>query len=560
MSCPDPSALRLAAEGADPAAAAHAGSCERCGRLLVAAAREATLLREALEATPPPGALDAALAAVAAEQGAEAARPPGGRARPPSGRSPGRRAPRPAARGDDALPRVLLGLLLGLFVAALLLLGGRASTPPAPPRQPPPTTTPPPPPRRDPTPPPRPATDPGPATEPGPAPGTEEELVTAQGPETDAPPPPSTDAPPGSTDAPPASTDAPPPRAPRPPDAPPPGTRTTPAAAFATLRAGKLAPAGGAPLAVGDPLPAGVALDAGPGGAEVELAGCAAVALAPRARVGASPAQAAPGAEAGVEVELLKGSLAIRTAGTRPWALVTPEARITPVGTLVVATRDGTRTRLTTLEGAARLAPAGGGDEVVVRAGFEAEATKGRAVPAPRPLAARELAWLPQALRPARPVAAPELLLAFDFEDGQAWTKGTLRAGGARGSRAALLGAPATDTYAAVAELERPGAAVFTLQPELWIEAHVRVDRAARVVLQVWDVDRKENLAHMQDVPAGRWTSIAAPLRAFGDASGRPRPGPFPAGDRATSLAVFAGERGQLLELLVDDVRVWRER
>src|SRR5262249_49546016 len=112
--------------------------------------------------------------------------------------------------------------------------------------------------------------------------------------------------------------------------------------------------------------------------------------------------------------------------------------------------------------------------------------------------------------------------------------------------------------YAVVVELEQPGG-VLTMDPALVIEVTCKVDKRTKVALQLWDIDRKENVASMTTLEPGKWTTLAVPLRDFGDPAGRPLAKPIAAGDKATCFSVFAGEASETVELLVDDVRFLRE-
>lgn len=517
-------ALAEVGDALDPPAAAHARACARCARRVAQARAEEQALRAALPVEPPPGVVDATLRAVRA-----AADDAGDDAAEPRSRRP--RARRRPAAGASAAP-LWLPLVLALLVVAAGALALRArpapstSPPPGPPAPaaPPPAATPPPP-----------TVAPPPAAldlDPWDASQDDGEDDPAPSPEPPAAPPPDVvvEAPP-QTDAPPPPTAAP--------------------AALARVASGKV-DAGGRVLGPGDALAAGEALRAVGGPAEVEVPGCVAVALAPRAIARLERA----GDEVAVRLE--RGRLLVRTRGPGAWALVTAEGQARPLGTALLAQRDGARTRLATVEGLVRVSPATGGDALDLRPGFEAELARGR------PLAARPasplgpaLTWLPAALRPAAP-ASPELLAEHLFEDGRGrWTRGDPHTPGARGSRACLRGVAGAGDYAVSVELEAL-AGVVTVEPDLWLEATVRVDRPARVALQVWDFDRKENLAHLATVEAGRWTTLAAPLRAFTGPAGEPR-GPVVRGGRGTCVTVFAGEPGQPLELLVDDVRLWRQ-
>lgn len=570
--CPDASRLRLAAD--DPldldalGVASHAARCPVCGPRLAAARTEVRALGDALRAAdgPPPGALARTLARLAAEPDdapAAASQDPRSARAASDGKLPAARRGKTSRAGhrpprDEGPARAALVALAVVIAGALVLLLGRR--PPAPPTLEPtlePTTEPttvtaprtPPRPRRPvATEPPRaperaPATEAAPlpdrATEwgPEPAPGNDEPVVATTG---TAPPPAPTE--PATT----TTTEAP-----------------APALVDVRLRAGRLSRAGGAAFGVGDQVPPGTAVEAGVGGADLDVGGAVRVALAARGRVTVS----APAPDGPIEVALARGALAARSVhgAARAYAVVTPEGRALPVGTTFLVARTGERTRVTTLDGAVRLrAPdRQDGDEVVVHAGFEAEAAARRPPTLPRPAARVDAGWLPDDLRPAR-LEVPRLLVDLAFEAGADGVgRATWRAGGARGSRGCLVGVPdGGGVYARAVELERPGGQVFAIDPDALVEAVVRVDRPraddvrpVRVALQVWD--GSENRALLVDLPPGRFVPIGARLRDLTGPSGEARP-PQKAGGRAESLAVFAGESDEEVLLLVDDLRVSR--
>ena len=190
----------------------------------------------------------------------------------------------------------------------------------------------------------------------------------------------------------------------------------------------------------------------------------------------------------------------------------------------------------------------------LVRAGFEVELAKGKPAPLPHPIV-KAPSWTSG--------RAPriELVRAFTFEDDkQGWTAGELVAGGAHGSRGALRGIARSGEYSTAVELEDTRSPVLRTDPGLWIEATLEVDRKTQVVIQLWDADRKENVSRFATVEPGAWTTVAAPLRDFGEPSGKPRSTPIPKGDRASCLSIFAGEGGEKVELVVNDVRFYLER
>jgi hypothetical protein len=134
------------------------------------------------------------------------------------------------------------------------------------------------------------------------------------------------------------------------------------------------------------------------------------------------------------------------------------------------------------------------------------------------------------------------------------------RRAGAHGSKGALRAVPRTGDWAVGAEIEEAKGAVFKTDPDLIVEAVVKVDRRSKVVLQVWDLDARENLAHFATVEPGVWTTVTAKLSDFTDPAGEPRGRPVGEGDRASCFTVFAGEGGSKVELLVDDVRFYFAR
>jgi hypothetical protein len=328
--------------------------------------------------------------------------------------------------------------------------------------------------------------------------------------------------------------------------APAPGTaRVEPALAIA--RAGKLSVQGRA-LASGETVPVDAVLQNGTTAAVVDLPGRAVVHVAPSARIAVKKGD---GGEVVVLVE--RGQVFARTTEKGGYAIASADVKARPLGTAFLVAVDAKATRVATADGVVRLESDRG--DATVRAGFESEVLKGRAPSLARPATglAKALGWLPADARPR--VTVPSIVRAFDFEAGaDGFQMGRVASPGAHGSRGCLEGVTAKSVYARVVELEQLNASgVLALDPELVIEVTVRVDRRAKVCVQAWDPDRKENLAFITTVEAGKWTTVAAPLKDFTDASGRPR-GPVASG-RASCFDVFAGESGEALELRVDDVR-----
>jgi hypothetical protein len=316
------------------------------------------------------------------------------------------------------------------------------------------------------------------------------------------------------------------------------------------VRAGKVS-AGDQVYALGAALPAGVELSVSGRVAEVESPGAVRLVLAPRTRFRVSENKG------GRLIRLEEGRLLATSAGKVPYALATADGLATPVGTTFLLTRRRGSTRVATLEGAVRFEV--GDTRLLVRAGFEALARKGK-LAGPALLwssPAKALKWLPRDRRPVLPKRL-RVVRSFAFErDAQGFGKGTWRAGGAHGSRGALASVAHGDSWSRVVEIE-DAAGVVTLDPDLWVEATVRVSRKTRLALQVWDFDRKENWTHIVSVEPGRWVTLSASLRQFTDAAGKPRGRVVKLGNRGSTFNVFAGQQGEQVELLVDDVRFVR--
>lgn len=532
-SCPDLATLRAHSEspGADRALAGHVAQCARCRRLVDLAQREEAAIRAALPVETPRGLLEKTLAALDAES------------------TPSRRRPAsPRADRSTGAGWLALGAVAFAALALLVVLGRGPSSehegsdapnlaatlapqPSASPRAPSSSPSPA-------------APETRPTAEPGPEP-TPEALVP--GPSPAGPPvepaPESPAATPG-----PGST-------PAPATAPSPGeVVASRGKTLARVRSGKLA-ASRRTFAAGDALPEGESLEVQGSAAEVEGVDAVALVLAAHARV-----TVRAGGSGETVFALAAGSRALaRTTGAGKWSVETPDARVTPLGTELVVAVEAKLTRVSLLEGRARVAVERAA-ALEVRAGFEAEVARGHAPEAPRPfVAARAVAFLPEALRPKKLPASQRLVRAHTFDDGlDGATKGEhVTTGGARGSRGCVRAARLGTDYAVVVEMDasasRTGALV--LDPGLWVEVTVKVDHRTRVVLQVWDSDAKENLAFYATVEPGQWTTVSAPLRSFGDANGAPRSKPVRSGDRSTCFSVFAGEPSETVELLVDDVR-----
>jgi hypothetical protein len=527
--CPDLDRIRAFAEG-DPAEAAladHARDCARCARLVDLARREEAALRAALPVDPPEGLLERTLAAlrepepVRRRARASSAAPgfliivavlavvvaivasttrdepgPGGEPRPAPPTGPAPAAPAPVRSGDDVVARA------------------------EPSRERPPAER---------------SSEP---TEPAPREPTPEPAPREPAPEA---------APREPTPREPAPESVP--REPAPPaHEPSPSRSTEKTPALARLRAGRVT-VGGRELAPGAELAAGDAIQARAGAIELDVRS-ASVHAAPSSRLVLSERDGA------ALVALERGAVFAR-AGTGPLTVTTQDGSFATSGAALVAREPG-RTRVASFEG--RVVASVSDGEVLVRAGWEVDVARGRAPTLARPISDARIAWLPPAARPSIGKATREVVRSFSFDEtSDGFTKGKRVAGGARGSAGCLRGDPLGTDYAVVVELESM-AGVATSDPDLWVEASVKVDHRARVVLQLWDLDRKENLAHATTLEPGKWTTIAAPLGEFGDAGGKPLARALGRGDKLTCFSVFAGEPGASIELLVDDVRFLLER
>jgi hypothetical protein len=249
----------------------------------------------------------------------------------------------------------------------------------------------------------------------------------------------------------------------------------------------------------------------------------------------------------------------------RPYAIETADARLLPLGTEFVVATSSNSTKVSVLDGTVRVGvfqkrgAAQNESPLVsldVNAAFEARVSGSKgADPLVRFDAKRAVDWLPKTLRPEKLPPRLSLVREFAFDQGQEGaTKGEyVRFAGGTLPKGAVRGATVPTDYARIVEIDHPG--IVKLDPNLWVEATVKVDKTTRVVLQVWDLDAKENLAFFATVEPGTWTTIGAPLRSFGDASGKPRAQPVHAGDQANCVSVFAGEPGESVELLVTNVR-----
>jgi hypothetical protein len=229
---------------------------------------------------------------------------------------------------------------------------------------------------------------------------------------------------------------------------------------------------------------------------------------------------------------------------------------VKPCGTAFAVALEAVGTRVTTVEGEVELEPVAR-DAVAprVRPGFEARLVRGKKTELPSPCATDKATdWLPREKRP-RPAPLPRLTgeLAFDETTGKFphLGRGELMAEGR------VRGAWTESSGFSMVQLVGPKLA--PLDPEIWFEAVVRVDRPATVSLMVWDDEVKENFAVERPVEPGRFTTVAAPLRDFYDKAKKGRA--IGAGDSTHELTVYAAAReGGRVELVLERVRFFRER
>jgi hypothetical protein len=355
--------------------------------------------------------------------------------------------------------------------------------------------------------------------------------------------------------------------------------------ALAVLRSGKVS-SGGKALAAGDVVPEGDAVEVG---SLVELESTDSVKLL----VASGSKLSVKRGDRGEPVFFLSsGKVFARSAGKRGYAIASADARTTPLGTEFVVSVELGKTRVSTLEGRVRVdverAPVPGGGAVDVRAGFEADVVKGKSPEVPHPFAAAHtVSWLPDGVRPKTLPAQPRVVRVFNFEDGEGFNQGVIVPGGAHGSKHALKGA--LEDEGSMVELSDERAQSLDFDPNLWVEVTCKVDKAAAVVLEVVGGRKKmdhagpggpggprfgerevpKNLELRTRVEAGRWVTIAAPVRDFLDVAdfrhfagpGGPRhPGrDIKPSNHVERFAVFAMSKGETVELLVDDVRFFYE-
>lgn len=549
MSCGDPLHLRALAEeegdledGSLRALAEHVRACDACRARVEEYRAEERALRDALVLPAPATLRRSTLRAFDAET---AARRPG---RPP---------------WVALVAAVALG---ALAVGALALIptrrengAGDAGSPPQPAVTGPPPSSPPPsspspsmpstPTPSTPTPP-TPVPPPAPVAPLPPAPPPQAPVAPPE-------PPPPVVAPPAPLPAPPGPERAPPPPPPEelthaPPPTPPVATQAT---VLASLKKGKLQVKGRA-LAEGEALPEREPLVAATL-VEVESAGAVALVLAPGTRVSLQAS-----AKGEPDFTLASGKLLARTLAdhTRRYSVATADALLTPLGTSFVVALESGKTRVSTFDGAVRaeVERAPGDASLDVRAGFEAELTKGKTPEPSHPFAASKVAsWLPEGLRPALP-PAPRIVRTFSFEkDTDGFTKGELLPA-ARGVRRALRGVAASRDYATRVELEDVRAGIAVLEPDLHFEARVKLSRRANVDFQIKDQDRNANLKlGFEGVEPGRWVTLSVAVRDLRAADGSALATPVKAGEKAIRLDLLAGAQGDVLELQVTDVRFY---
>ncbi len=500
MTCPEVHLLRAFAEPEgveglvpDPASfARHVERCERCAKVMALAREEERALR-GLAPAPPAGAARALQRTLARLE-----------------------KQRPAPRA----PRLLVSILVSIAAAAaLLVLVPRA---PAPPEE----------------------HAPGAPAPPAPPPP----MPPARAPELPKPAPVVEPAPPAPPEMPPPPAEEEPPPAPVPPEPPPVVTEAPPAPpapesharALAFLRAGPLT-VNGKPLARNEALPEGVSLVAAGACAEVETVGSATIVLAPRSTV-----RLAASEKGEPELTLVSGKL-LATSHGAPYAIATRDGRATPRGTTFTVILEKQGTRVATLDGEVQLVPAGPVERVAsIRAGFEARAARGK-VELPEPCSPEKLLdWLPREKRPKLPAARALVAdFAYDGVSGRFahLSGGQLLPGGYARAAGAASG---------FSNVQLTGPRLLELGPELWVEAIVKLDRAGSIELMVWDDEVKENFSWGESVEAGRWVSVAAPLKAFKDKGKLGRR--VAAGDATHELNVCAPAG----ELLVERVRVFK--
>jgi hypothetical protein len=344
--------------------------------------------------------------------------------------------------------------------------------------------------------------------------------------------------------------------------APPLASSERPAEVLASVRSGPLKAAGKA-LTAGEVLREPTSLVVGASVAVLESAGAARFVLAPRTQL-----QIAKGSGGELLLTVVRGRAFATSLGEAHYALATRDGRAVPRGTAFVVAVEGNGTRVTTVEGTVSVAVEGAtiaSRTKDVRAGFELSFARGRSPTEARPAAAiaRAVEWIPSSLRP-RELPAPGLVVGFSFSEGlpslragAEWSGMSIVRSGEQSGSSCVSAQKSPDTSVSVtAGLYDPG--FSALDPEITLEARVKVDRRTRVVLLVWDERVKDNLGHETVVEPDVWTTVGAPLREF-----TPRtPGSkesVQSGDGAHGFTIYAGD-GKPLELLVASVKLYRSR
>ncbi|HZV00013.1 MAG TPA: FecR domain-containing protein [Planctomycetota bacterium] len=504
--CPDNRTLRAVACGVEPAGA-HIASCSRCQELIEAFRAEEKALRDAVR-TPLSETRARALAALRKET-----------------RGGSRRVPRPSGPRVGA-PFVLS--ILAVFVTVLVLVKALGTPPPVETKEPAPEG----PrifvPKGDELPPPR-----TPAPESPPAEVVSEDATTTI---PEVAPTPSSEAP----EAPPAPLT----EAPSPSPVLPEASREE--GALAVLRSGPVK-AGSKSLSPGARMRDDSTLVVGTSVAVVESEGAASFVLAP-----GSQFKVSKGARGELVLSVAKGRVFARSLGKSSYAVSTRDGRAQPHGTEFVVALESGSTRVTTIEGTVRVSVDGAGS-ADVRPGFELGFARGKAPSDPRPATAiaKAVEWLPASTRP-KELPTPGLLLSYSFATGLPPLGQGAEWQGMRVVNGAVSAEKSTqDTSVSVmAGLEDPS--FPKLDPDITVEAKVKVDRATRVVILIWDDRIKDNLGLETTVEPGAWTTIGAPLRDF-----KPRtPGSketVQAGDGAHGFTIYAGD-GKTLELSIASV------
>ncbi|HZV00191.1 MAG TPA: FecR domain-containing protein [Planctomycetota bacterium] len=569
MTCPDTLTLRIFAEGElddSRKVEQHVARCETCRMLVEQARREERVLREQLKVEMPERLHENTIKALdnAAKR-----------------RVSSRRAPQ-AGGSSWRWAGLLMVLAVGGGVTLALCLPSKTPAPEikkeSAPAQPTETTTPPAPVES--------SSDVAPPTSQSSEPAREPALHDNQ--ITRAPGGADPITPPDQV----AQVPTPAPETPReaPVTVPPTEAPKTDAKVLAVVRSGKLS-AGGKALALGDALPEGEVVEAG-AYTEVESADTARLLVAAGSKLSVAKG------EGGRPVFFVaSGKLLASSLGTGRYSVASADARTTPMGTQFLVAVESGKTRVSTLEGHVRVdveRVAAEQATVDVRAGFEADVAKGKTAEAPKPfVASRAVAWLPEASRPKSLPAQPRVVATFGFEDGQAFTQGTIVAGGAHGSKHALRGVALDE--GTLVELSDERAQAIELDKDLWVELTCKVNKATTVAIEIgpghhrrpdhtggpgpgqsWP-RREPGLEFKTRVEAGRWTTIAAPIgEFFGGPEGRHtrdtwrRATHEKLGDHLGRFTVVAspggrggGEppaqgRSETVELLVDDVRFYR--